>query len=114
MGYATGLLALLTSEGSIALNRASMSSPAIATVLLAHGRHRVGPLVETYLARLADDGHLDISDPRDAFELLFGLVVRDTQIRVLLGESVPTASQITARAERAVAQFLVLTRSTSS
>lgn len=109
VGYATGLLTLLTSDGSIALNRASMTSPDLAEVLLAHGRHRIGPLVETYLARLSDAGHLDIDDPAAAFELLYGLVMQDTQIRVLLGEPAPTPDLVRDHAAKAVDQFFVLT-----
>lgn len=109
VGYATGLLTLLTSPGSVALNRAAMTSPELAEVLLAQGRHRVGPLVETYLARLSNDGVASISDPAQAFELLYGLVVRDTQIRVLLGEPPPAPDAVHRRATRAVDQFLSLT-----
>ena len=35
-----------------ALNRAAMASPELAETLLASGRHRVGPLVERYLATI--------------------------------------------------------------
>ena len=111
IGYATGLLALLTSPGSIALNRAAMTSPELADVLLAHGRHRVGPLVEEYLAQLSNRGDLAISHPAQAFEILYGLVIRDTQIRVLLGEPPPTAEAVHDRATTAVDHFLTLTRS---
>lgn len=110
IGYATGLLTLLTSPGSVALNRAAMSSPELAEVLLAHGRHRVGPLVERYLRQLSDNGDLSITDPAQAFELLYGLVVRDTQIRVLLGEPPPSPEVIRGRAAGAIEQFLVLCR----
>jgi AcrR family transcriptional regulator len=109
VGYAVGLLGLLTSPGSIALNRAAASSPELAAPLLAHGRHRVGPIVERYLAHLAETGHLDIDDPKEAFELLYGLVVRDTQIRCLLGEAAPTADTIGRRAVTAIGEFLRLT-----
>lgn len=108
-GYAIGLLTLLTDDRSIALNRGAMTSPELAEILLAQGRHRVGPVVEAYLARLAADGFLAIDDPADAFTLLYGLVVRDTQIRVLLGERPPSKRQIAARAELAVDRFLLLT-----
>lgn len=108
-GYATALLALLTGPRSIALNRAAMASPELAQILLAAGRHRIGPLVERYLARLSDARVLDIADPTDAFRLLYGLVVEDFQIRVLLGEPPPTPDEIAASASTAVERFLVLT-----
>jgi AcrR family transcriptional regulator len=95
--FATNLLRLLLGERSVALNRAALAelgggrAPAgeLAAVLLAQGRHRTGPIVEAYLARLAEAGVLGIDDPAEAFQLLYGLVVRDLQIRVLLGEPPP-------------------------
>lgn len=108
--YATGLLTLLVSPGSIALNRAAMSSPELAQVLLAQGRHRVGPIVETYLGELSDEGYLSIADPAGAFQLLYGLVIQDTQIRVLLGEPPPTSAEIRQRATEAIDRFRVLTQ----
>ncbi len=110
VGYAAGLLNLLTDERSIALNRAAMSSPELAATLLQSGRHRVGPVVESYLADLSDAGYITVEDPADGFTLLYGLVVRDAQIRVLLGEDPPGPDQITTRAREAVDQFLRLCR----
>lgn len=107
-GYAIGLLSLLTSPPSIALNRAAMSSPELAERLLASGRHRIGPLVERYLATIATTGELAIDDPAEVFELFYGLVVRDTQIRVLLGESPPDDDAITERATSAVTALYAL------
>lgn len=108
--FAAGMLTLLTSNRSVALNRAAMSSPELARVLLASGRHRVGPIVEDYLAQLVRAGHIDIEDPEAAFQLLYGLIIQDTQIRVLLGEPAPSPTEISARAEQAVARFVELTR----
>lgn len=108
VGYATGWLALLTGDASIALNRAAMTSPELASLLLASGRHRIGPVVEEYLDRLHLTGVLDVPDRAGAFELLYGLVVQDTQIRVLLGESPPSPSAIAGRAETAVERFFEL------
>jgi AcrR family transcriptional regulator len=110
VGYAMGLLGLLTSEGSLALNRAAMTSSTLAAVLLAHGRHRIGPLVEDYLGRLGEAGELAIDDPAEAFQLLYGLVMRDTQIRVLLGEPAPSPAELRSRATDAVDEFFVLRR----
>lgn len=102
-GFAEGLLALLTGERSLALNRAAMTSPELARTLLEQGRHRTGPLVERYLAQLG------IADPPDAFQLLYGLVMRDTQIRCLLGEPAPSPADLRAQAASAVDRFLTLT-----
>ena len=108
VGFATGLLLLLTGDRSVALNRAAMQSEELAVILLASGRHRVGPLVEKYLARISDEGRLAIEDPADAFRVLFGLVVQDTQIRVLLGEPPPSTKVLKDQAATAVDRFLAL------
>ncbi len=105
-GYASGLLTLLTGEVSVALNRAAMGSPALAAELLAGGRHRVGPVVAAYLSDLHAAGLSPHPDGQRAFSLLYGLVVRDTQIRVLLGEGPPGGPAIAARARDAVRRFL--------
>ncbi|MDF8263024.1 TetR/AcrR family transcriptional regulator [Luteipulveratus flavus] len=106
--YARGLLELLCGESSIALNRAAMTSPELAATLLAGGRHRVGPLVEAYLARASTAGELDVPDPAEWFRLLYGLVVQDTQIRVLLGERPPSPRERRRQADQAVERFLAL------
>lgn len=106
---ARGLLHLLVSDASLALNRAAMASPELAATLLAEGRHTTGPLVERYLARAHAEGHLSVDDPADAFRLFYGLVIEDTQIRALLGEAPPAPAELDTRAERAVRRFLALT-----
>jgi AcrR family transcriptional regulator len=120
--FAANLLRLLVGERSVALNRAAIAelgggSPAgraaptgeLAAMLLAQGRHRTGPIVEAYLARLAALGQLRIDDPADAFRLLYGLVVQDLQIRVLLGERPPGPAALAEQARTAVERFLTLT-----
>ena len=106
--FATGLLKLLLGEPSVSLNRAAMASPELAAVLLKYGRYTAGPLVESYLGRLAEEGHLSITSPTSAFQLLYGLIVQDWQIRVLLGEKPPTPKELARHAEVAVDQFLSL------
>jgi AcrR family transcriptional regulator len=107
-GIARNLLDVLLSDVSLALNRAAMSSPALATILLRHGRHTTGPLIERYLARLHHDGVLSLSDAAEAFQLLYGLTIRDTQIRALLGEAAPGADERARIARTAVDRFLLL------
>jgi AcrR family transcriptional regulator len=106
--FAVGLLRLLAGPSAVALNRAAMSSPELARILLAAGRHTIGPIVERYLARIATEKAFAIDNPADAFEVLYGLIVRDTQIRVLLGESPPGPAAITKRAKDAANQFSAL------
>lgn len=105
---ANRLQALLFSPTSLALNRAAMTSPSLAAALLNEGRHRTGPLVETYLARLNTEGVLKIENPPEAFKLFYGLVTQDTQICVLLGETPPSETQRRRRAKTAVSHFFTL------
>ncbi|WP_083924259.1 TetR/AcrR family transcriptional regulator C-terminal domain-containing protein [Nocardiopsis lucentensis] len=105
---ARNLLTLLVGDVSVALNRAAMTSPELAGLLLRHGRHTTGPLVAAFLDRLAGEGVLRVDEPEEAFRLLYGLVVRDLQIRVLLGEHPPSEEEIRAQAVVAVDRFLAL------
>ena len=107
-GCCNGLLTLLTSSQAVALNRAAMNSPKLANQLLVSGRLRVGPIVELYLQRLQTEGSLRAHDSVDAFAVLYGLVVRDSQIRALLGESALSPAEISSRAKEAVADFFRL------
>ncbi|GAA3391703.1 TetR/AcrR family transcriptional regulator [Cryptosporangium minutisporangium] len=105
---AENLLRLLLGEVSVALNRAAMGSTDLAALLLRHGRHTTGPLVEAYLADLSARRLLRVPDPGEAFQLLYGLTVRDLQIRVLLGEVPPPDAALRAFATTAVDRFLTL------
>jgi AcrR family transcriptional regulator len=105
VAFAEGLLGLLVGPWSVAVNRGAMRSPELAGLVLAHGRHAVGPLVEDHLAALAADGVLDIPDPAEAFRVLYGLIVQDTQIRVLLGERPPSKPARRRQAHTAVDRF---------
>ena len=106
--FGVGLLRVLTDPRSLALNRAAMTNPVLASELLASGRHRVGPVVEAYLAKVSSSGALPVADPSSAFETYYGLVIRDTQIRVLLGEPAPSAAAIRRRAAAGTDQFIAL------
>jgi AcrR family transcriptional regulator len=103
--FGVRLLTLLTDDWSLTANRAAMSSPDLAEFVLAHGRHAVGPEVERYLAALHARGVVVVPDAAVAFTELYGLVVRDTQIRVLLGERRPTRRVIRRQAEDGVRAF---------
>lgn len=106
--YATDLLTMLTAAPSVALNRAAMSSPELAADLLGSGRLRSGRRVEQYLERLHEAGTLHAPDPAQAFCRFYGLVVQDTQIRVLLGDAPPSRQDIETRAAEAVHALFTL------
>lgn len=108
--FASNLLRLLLGEAALAINRAAMTAPALAELLLDHGRFRTGTLAERYLARLMDDGVIRRDDPAAAFRLLYGVIVEDRQIRALLGEPVPGDDALAAHARAAVASFMTLMR----
>ena len=108
VAVATGLLDLLTSPESIALNRAAMNSPVLAVVLRAAGRERTGEAMQRYLTRLDEQGLINAPDPGAAFSLFVGLVVRDTQIQVLLGGQRPGKKARRAQADQGVELFLTL------
>jgi AcrR family transcriptional regulator len=103
--FARALLDLLCGPWSVAVNRAAMSSPELADLVLANGRHAVGPAVERALANYHRLGRLDIAVPSAAFRELYGLVVQDTQIRVLLGEDPPGPRLRRRQADQAVETF---------
>ena len=64
--------------------------------------------MEDYLRRLNAAGIIDVADPRDAFGVLFGLVVRDPQISVLLGGPRLDRAALCRQADSAVEAFLQL------
>lgn len=114
-GFSANLLRLLLGPRSLAINRAALSETptgggAAAEILLREGRLRTGALVERYLERLAADGVLPVADPPSAFQLLYGLVIQDLQIRMLLGDDVMAKVPVEEHARRAVDRFLLLLR----
>jgi hypothetical protein len=72
------------------------------------GRHTTGPLIERYLARLQQEGLMQIDDPAEAFCLFYGLTIQDSQIRALLGEPPPDAAARARMARSAVSRFIAL------
>ncbi|MEM5493951.1 TetR/AcrR family transcriptional regulator C-terminal domain-containing protein [Hoeflea sp. AS16] len=113
-GFAQSWLTVITGDLSIALNRAAVSHAGsgksrLGEIVLTNGpiamKQRIEPLLEA--GRTA--GLLGFEDVADAFRSFFGLVVADTQIRLLLGEdSHPDHAEINAISAQAVTKFLGL------
>lgn len=100
------LLTFLTGPVSVALNRAAMSSPALAEELVSSGRERVGGLAASYFTDLIRSGVVTAADGTAAFSLFYGLLVQDLQVGVLLGGVAPDPEFIRARTSWAVSTFL--------
>ncbi|OCW55724.1 TetR family transcriptional regulator [Hoeflea olei] len=113
-GFAESWLTVITSDLSIALNRAAVSHAGsgksrLGEIVLTNGpfamKRRLEPLFEAGRAA----GLLGFDDAAEAFHAFFGLVVADQQIRALLGDANrPAAADIAAVSARAVHQFLGL------
>jgi AcrR family transcriptional regulator len=117
-GFAANWLSVISSPTSIALNRLAIgqagNSPAagknhLGAIVLANGRFAIGERLKPVLEAGREAGLLDFDDAETAFRTFFGLVARDVQIRLLLGDARALARRaIAADAARAADQFLAL------
>lgn len=115
--FARDLLTVITGEVSITLNRTAVTHAAqekdsLGIIVLENGplaiRRRLKPILEAGRdARL-----LRFESSEDAYRTFFGLVVRDVQIRLLLGDKSLTQTNVTANieadVEAATDQFFAL------
>jgi AcrR family transcriptional regulator len=112
--FARDLLATIAGEVSVTLNRlaighAGVEKRGLGAIVLENGplaiRSRLKPVLEAGReARL-----LDFESSEEAYRTFFGLVVRDTQIRLLLGEGLHlTPRQIEDEAAVATERFFAL------
>ena len=102
--FARDLLTVIVGDVSITLNRTAIAHAAqdkdrLGTIVLENGplgiRRRLKPILEAGRdARL-----LRFDSSEDAYRTFFGLVVRDVQIRLLLGDSALTQSNVEANIE---------------
>lgn len=110
--FARDLLATIAGDVSVTLNRLAVSHAAgegsgLGAIVLENGplaiRQRMKPVLEAGRdARL-----IRFENSEEAYRSFFGLVVRDVQIRLLLGEARrPDSAEIARDAGRAVEQFL--------
>lgn len=99
------LLALLTGDRAVALNRAaaSDSSGELGATLSTAGREAVFPLLEQVLLRARNEGRLDFENAGEAVGLYLDLLIGDQQIRRVIGRlPCPSRSFCEERSKRAI------------
>jgi AcrR family transcriptional regulator len=112
--FAMALLEVLSGDVSLALNRlaigqASRDGSALGEMLLERGRKQIGRRAASLLIAAKRAGLIEFDDVGEAYETLYGLIVRDWHVRLLLGEDMSArAKEIGPRAKRAVSAFLRL------
>lgn len=112
--YAANWLMVISSETSIALNQVAVSHAGsgkdnLGAIVLENGRFEMGRRLKPVLEAGRDAGLLSFVDTEATFRSFFGLVARDVQIRLLLGDGLKlTAATIARDAGEATRQFLAL------
>jgi len=107
-------LKVISSRTSVALNRvavahAGSNTSNLGRIVLANGRFAIGERLKPLLEAARDAGLLAFDSAETAFRTFFGLIGRDVQIRLLLGDTLKmTESDIARDAKRATQQFLAL------
>lgn len=112
--FAANWLKVISSRTSVALNRVAVGHAGsgksnLGHIVLANGRFAIGERLKPLLVEARAAGLIEFDDAEEAFRTFFGLVGRDVQIRLLLGDELKLADAgIRREAERATNQFLVL------
>jgi len=105
---------VISSDTSIALNRVAVGHAGsgkdnLGAVVLENGRFALARRLKPVLEAGKQAGFLDFTDAETAFRTFFGLVARDVQIRLLLGDRLElTEATIGGDTVRATQQFLAL------
>lgn len=113
-GFALDWLKVISSDTSIALNRVAVGHAGsgkddLGAIVLENGRFALARRLKPVLLAGKQAGLLDFTDAEMAFRTFFGLVARDVQIRLLLGDRLElTEAAIGGDAARATQQFLAL------
>ncbi|MDD7910364.1 TetR/AcrR family transcriptional regulator [Pseudovibrio exalbescens] len=112
--FAENLLQVISSDVSLALNRlaigqASRGDATLGQLLLKRGRGRIGAQTTLLLKEAMAQGYLKQSDAGSAYDVLYGLVLKDLHVRLLLGDQLKKAEQDYAAAgKQAVDDFMKL------
>jgi AcrR family transcriptional regulator len=113
-GFAADWLRVVSSPTSIALNRlavahAGSDKPGLGAIVLENGRFALARRLKPVLEAGREKGLLAFGDVEMAFRTFFGLVARDVQMRLLLGDQMKlTEAEIVGDAAEATRQFLAL------
>ena len=116
--FAANWLSVISTKTSIALNRMAVSHAGsdkrdLGAIVLENGRFAIARRLKPVLEAGRDAGLLAFDDTEAAFRTFFGLVARDVQIRLLLGDRFAlTKADIARDAAVAARQFLTLYAST--
>ncbi len=108
----TRLLDLLTSNASLAINRAALGDPSgqLSRILIEGGRDKTAPRLIRLLEQARDNGIMAFTDGFEVFRTFFGLLISDRQITALhrVEDARPSAEERRVLAERAVRALTVL------
>ncbi|QKV20483.1 TetR/AcrR family transcriptional regulator [Oricola thermophila] len=115
-GFAADLLTVLAGPTSLALNRlaigeAGREDAQLGRLLIERGRRAIEQRAMRMIEAGRRAGLIDYDNRDEAFNALYGLIVGDMHVRMLLGDSVPLIdgeSAIARHAARAIDQFLRL------
>jgi AcrR family transcriptional regulator len=111
--FASDLLGVLAGEVSLALNRlaigqASREGSRLGQLVLDRGRRTIEARARMLLEFGRERGYVGYDDARQAYATLYGLIVGDLHVRMLLGDPPPGEAERNAAANRAVDQFFRL------
>lgn len=114
LAFAKDLLNVLAGDVSLALNRlaigqASQEGNSLAQLLIERGRKRIDQRAGALLEAGKRRGLIHYDDRDDTYHVLYGLIVRDLHVRMLLGDAgARQPEQFEELAEAAVAKFFAL------
>lgn len=109
--FVEALLGVLFSESSLALNRLSIgqsntTSNRLGDLLLVRGKHMISARARAMLESGHRHGLLKYESSEDAYQVLYGLAIRDVHVRLLLGETPgPAEKDLKTQAKTAVDRF---------
>lgn len=112
--FASDLLEVLAGDASLALNRlaigqASRDGAVLGRLVLERGRRTIETRARALLEAGRRAGHLEAPDLGAAYRTLYGLIIGDWHVRLLLGDKpVGSEAERRAQAKRAVGHFFRL------